>query len=753
VYDLALSEAEVLANYNATKGDLQPSISISDATAIEGSNAVKFLDTFVQSGSGGLSRARGMAYGNDGNLYVVSADTNSVLRFNASTGQFIDVFVPSGSGGLDDPWAMAFGPDGNVYVTSLATDNVLRFDGVTGAFIDQYVATGVAGLKDSKDVLFGPDGHLYVSNSAAAGGVPGPHEVLRFQGPLGTSPGAPLPAPGRAGAVFVSDGSGGLNNPNGLAFGPDAHLYVANTFGDSINRYNSSTGAFLNTFVSANSGGLDVPSQIQFRPDGFLYVTSQATDQVLRYNAVTGSFVDAVVTAGSDGLDDPNGLLFDTAGNMYVASMARSSVLRFGSASQAAFAISLNAPSASPVSVSYSTAPGTATASDFTAASGTITFAPGQTNQTVLVQVPDDAILEPNETFVVNLSNPVGGVIADSQGVGTIIDNDTKFYVVNDATQNRTYEYGPTGQSGDSYNLASGNAAPRGAATTAAGDKVWVVDANRNVYVYNTSGGMLGSWTARTLPNNATIEGIATNGTDVWIVDARGDRVYRYAGAASRTSGSQFAISSFRLDNGNSSPKDIVTDGQHLWVVNDSSTDRVFKYTIGGSLVGSWTIDPANRAPTGITLDPASPQHIWIVDSGTDRVYQYNSAAGRTSGSQTAATSFALAPGNTNPQGIADPPATLETVEARTTAIALPPTNNLDSRQPDFKPRPRFSFATQALSSENLSLLTQTDRATQPTTGSDRKWQPLATKSEAVALDAAIEDLDFNAWPELLIEL
>jgi hypothetical protein len=49
--------------------------------------------------------------------------------------------------------------------------------------------------------------------------------------------------------------------------------------------------------------------------------------------------------------------------------------------------------------------------------------------------------------------------------------------------------------------------------------------------------------------------------------------------------------------------------------------------------------------------------HLWIVDNGTDRVYQYDNAAGRTSGSQSASTSFALAAGNTNPQGIADPPA------------------------------------------------------------------------------------------------
>jgi hypothetical protein len=99
-----------------------------------------------------------------------------------------------------------------------------------------------------------------------------------------------------------------------------------------------------------------------------------------------------------------------------------------------------------------------------------------------------------------------------------------------------------------------------------------------------------------------------------------------------------------------------VTDGTYLWVVNDSRTDMVYKYTLSGSLVGSWSITGAGSSPTGITLDPSNVGALWIVDSGTDRVYQFDNAAGRTSGSQSPSTSFALAAGNTNPQGIADPP-------------------------------------------------------------------------------------------------
>ncbi len=108
-----------------------------------------------------------------------------------------------------------------------------------------------------------------------------------------------------------------------------------------------------------------------------------------------------------------------------------------------------------------------------------------------------------------------------------------------------------------------------------------------------------------------------------------------------------------------------------MWVVNDSTTDKVFKYTISGSLVGSWTIDSANKTPTGLTIDPTSAsQSIWIVDSGTDKVYEYVHSRSKTSGSQSAAVAFALAPGNTNPQGIADPPPPGARLQSTTTSLA-----------------------------------------------------------------------------------
>ena len=83
-------------------------ISISDASAIEGSSALKFLDRFIPDGSGGLSaEVRLSTIGPDGNLYVASTNAttspNAILRYNGVTGAFIDTFVASDSGGLNGP--------------------------------------------------------------------------------------------------------------------------------------------------------------------------------------------------------------------------------------------------------------------------------------------------------------------------------------------------------------------------------------------------------------------------------------------------------------------------------------------------------------------------------------------------------------------------------------------------------------------------------------------------------------------------
>ncbi|HEX8140179.1 MAG TPA: Calx-beta domain-containing protein [Pyrinomonadaceae bacterium] len=89
------------------------------------------------------------------------------------------------------------------------------------------------------------------------------------------------------------------------------------------------------------------------------------------------------------------------------------------------FTVTLSTATTLTVTVNYSTADGTATAgTDYTAVSGTLTFAPGETTKTINVPVINDTLDEPNETYFVNLSGASNGTIADGQGQGTINDND-----------------------------------------------------------------------------------------------------------------------------------------------------------------------------------------------------------------------------------------------------------------------------------------------------------------------------------------
>ena len=91
----------------------------------------------------------------------------------------------------------------------------------------------------------------------------------------------------------------------------------------------------------------------------------------------------------------------------------------------ASFTVSLSAVSGRVVTVQFATADGTATApSDYTAKSGTLMFSPGQTTKPVVIQVKGDTIREPNETLKVNLSAPTNAAFSNSQGIGTIINND-----------------------------------------------------------------------------------------------------------------------------------------------------------------------------------------------------------------------------------------------------------------------------------------------------------------------------------------
>ena len=98
-------------------------------------------------------------------------------------------------------------------------------------------------------------------------------------------------------------------------------------------------------------------------------------------------------------------------------------------------------------SVDFATGDGTAIAgTDYTATSGTITFAPGELSKNITLQSTNDTLFEnANETLTLTLSNPAGATITAGAMTITIQDDDSKPFIFVDSNTTRI----PEGDSGN----------------------------------------------------------------------------------------------------------------------------------------------------------------------------------------------------------------------------------------------------------------------------------------------------------------
>ena len=155
-----------------------------------------------------------------------------------------------------------------------------------------------------REMAFGPDGHLYVVDGIG-------NSVVRYDGTTGSSLGAFIPA------------GTGLNNPHGLAFGPEGDLYVTNGSDNRVKQYNGTTGAIIRIY-----SGLSDAQSITFRGDGIMFVASRGYNDVRRFDRGLNRFV-VFVTSGSGGLSQPTTVRFGPDGNLYVASYGTGSINRY----------------------------------------------------------------------------------------------------------------------------------------------------------------------------------------------------------------------------------------------------------------------------------------------------------------------------------------------------------------------------------------------------------------------------------------
>jgi DNA-binding beta-propeller fold protein YncE len=208
------------------------------------------------------------------------------------------------SGEPDDPGANLAKARNVVYVSSFESDSVLKFNADSGAFLGVFVTAGSGGLNGPTGIAFGPDGHLYVASFVFN------NNVLRYDGQTGQFL-----------DVFVEEGSGGLQGPIDLKFGPNGDLYVAASYAGGVFQYDGQAGAFIDRFTTGPNGAEGLDWHV-----GDLYISSHVSDSVIRYNGQNG-VRRGPVTSGF--LDWATGFDFGPDGNIYVASFFDNAVMKF----------------------------------------------------------------------------------------------------------------------------------------------------------------------------------------------------------------------------------------------------------------------------------------------------------------------------------------------------------------------------------------------------------------------------------------
>ncbi len=214
---------------------------------------------------------------------------------------------------------------------------------------------------------------------------------------------------------------------NGTSLGPGVWIrQVINSGGNDTMYANSQANTFAGYAPSRYTGndvisgadGQDVIDLAGYSP-GQVIQTASGNDLVLGLGAngsirVVGYFV-----------NDPPAIVYQTPATPKVSVSDVTVTEGNTGMTQMGFTVSLSSPAASGASVNYATTNASATAgSDYVGASGTVTFAAGETQKTVWVSVIGDTAVESDEVMSVMLSGGSSLEILDGQGNGTIVNDD-----------------------------------------------------------------------------------------------------------------------------------------------------------------------------------------------------------------------------------------------------------------------------------------------------------------------------------------
>ena len=167
---------------------------------------------------------------------------------------------------------------------------------------------------------------------------------------------------------------------------------------------------------TASSGSLTIPLGGYKSERAYVYFIDDSTDE----HDETMAFKITVVKGN---IGAPDFLAFQIQDNDPEPSLSISDASAAEDGGPLSFDVSLDAASGKEVTVEFTTADGTASSpGDYASASSSVTFAAGDIEATIMIDLVDDGVAELDEDMTVTLSNAANATIGTARAIGTILD-------------------------------------------------------------------------------------------------------------------------------------------------------------------------------------------------------------------------------------------------------------------------------------------------------------------------------------------